>query len=1038
MSDTPAAPLPPALLAARLATELTDRDLLFVAADEGRAVAVAALLAAFAPDATTLYLPSSDALPGDDAPASLANIGARVAALRLARIASDDGHRVALIAAAEATVPRYGSPDHYQAARPSVAVGDALDLGTFAELAIGIGYFEDDRVDEPGEVAVRGEVIDIFPVDQERPVRVEVADGKVTAIKRYDAATQLGRDTLDRIEIGRATEPDATGGVSLLDHLPEAAIAFDPNAAARRDRFLRLALDALGRRGKGSDLLIGAENWRAGVDARVSIDLTTAGADEPPRFVEHRNPARAFARFARTALADGRLVLAGSPRDLRFLSARTKLDFQTAGSWAEVAAAPIGTALTLTAPVDRGFVDGGVTVIAGGDLLGGRARADETGHAALDPLALQISELRVGDVIVHEDFGIGCVDGLDTLPDGGDAIVLRYAKDARRLVPVSEADRVWRYGADADQVTLDTLDGGSWQKRRGAIDQAIAESARGLAALAAERDARTTDAIIPDPAAYEKFASGFAFTETPDQARAIAACVRNLASGKPMDRLIIGDVGYGKTEVALRAAAAVALAGRQVAVAAPTTVLVRQHLETFAARFEGTGVVVAGLSRLSSPAERKQVLAGLADGSIGVAIGTGAVAGKGVAYKDLALVVIDEEQRFGAADKTKLAALGEGHVLTLSATPIPRTLQSAMVGLQQVSVIATPPAARQPIRTALGSWDDTAVRAALLREKGRGGQSFVVVPRIEDMAVLADRLARIVPELKLVQAHGKLPAADIDAAMVGFGRGEGDVLLATNIIEAGLDVPRANTMIVHRADRFGLSQLHQLRGRVGRGGRRGQILLLTEAGAEIAPATLKRLRALEAFDRLGAGFAISARDLDLRGAGDLLGEEQAGHMKLIGIDLYQHLLGHALRQVRGEAVDGWTPELNLGLAGRLPDDWIPEIDVRLSLYGRLARVADAAALDAFEAELEDRFGQVPGPAHALIQITRLRLLTRAAGVEKVDAGPAAIALTPKGKANMPKVDGLIEKNGRWLVIERIQDDQERADRVQDILGELVD
>ena len=1036
-------PIAPAPLAALLAAELATRDLLYIAADEGRAAAVSTILAAFAPDARVLHLPSSDALPGEDAPASPANIGARVAALRGARLAADDGARVALVTTAEASVLRYAGPDAFEATPPTYAVGDKLDLDGFAELAVGIGYHEDDRIDEPGEVAVRGAVVDIFPVDSALPVRLEVEDGRVSAIKRYDPVTQLGAEPLDHVEIGRAGEPEAAGGVSLLAHLPGAAVALDPGADRRRDRFLQLSTDALRRGGRADSLLVSADDWRAEIDARAPVELDASEGEAPPRFIEGRNPARAFGRFARETLADGRLLLAGSPRDLRFLAARTKLELQPVQSWAEAVAAPVGAALCLHAPVDRGFTLAGVTVVAGGDLLGGRARADDHATAAIDPLAAATGELRVGDVIVHEEFGIGCVEGVETLPaengaEGGDAIVLRYAKDARRLVAVGEADRVWRYGADADQVTLDTLDGGSWQKRRGAIDQAIAESARGLAELAAERDARTTDPVVPDPAAYERFAAGFAFTETADQARAIAAVRADLASGKPMDRLVVGDVGYGKTEVALRAAALVALSGRQVAVTAPTTVLVRQHIETFTRRFEGTGIEVAGLSRLSTAADKKRVMAGLADGSVKVVIGTGAVAGKGVEYRDLALVVVDEEQRFGAADKAKLAALGAGHVLSLSATPIPRTLQAAMVGLQSVSVIATPPARRQPIRTAVETWADAVVRATLLREKGRGGQSFVVVPRIEDMDGVAERLGKLAPELSVVTAHGKLPAAEIDEAMVGFAEGRGDVLLATNIIEAGLDVPRANTMIVTHADRFGLSQLHQLRGRVGRGGRRGQILLLTEEGQQIADATLKRLRTLEAFDRLGAGFAIAARDLDLRGAGDLLGEEQAGHMKLIGIDLYQHLLAHALRAARGQAVDEWTPQLNLGLAGRLPDDWIPEIDVRLSLYGRLARVADTPTLDAFEAELEDRFGALPDPARALLQLTRLRLLARAAGIEKIDAGPAAIALTPKGKQALPKVDGLAEKNGRWLLAERIEDERARADRLAEVLGELVE
>ncbi|WP_375427224.1 TRCF domain-containing protein [uncultured Sphingomonas sp.] len=1039
--------LAPAPLAALLATELATRDILYIASDDARAASIAAILAAFAPDVRVFHLPCPDALPGEDAPASPANIGARAAALRGARQARGDGARVAMVTTAEASVLRYAPSDAFEATDPSFAVGDELRLDGFAELAIGIGYTPDDRIDEPGEVAVRGAVVDIFPVDSALPVRIEVEDDRVSAIKRYDPVTQLGGDPLGSVEIGRASEPKAAGGVSLLAHLPDAVVALDPGADRHRARFLALSTDAL-RRGRRADrLLVGAEDWQAEIGARATVDLNAPEGDAPPRFIEGNNPTRAFDRFAREALADGPLILTGSPRDLRFLAARTKLDLPPIRSWADAVAAPAGTSFCLHAPVDRGFSLAGVTVIAGGDLLGGRARADEHATGGVDPLAAATGELRVGDVIVHEEFGIGSVEGVETLPgesgaEGGDAVVLRYAKDARRLVPVGEADRIWRYGADADQVTLDTLDGGSWQKRRGAIDRAIAESARGLADLAARRDARTTDPIAPDAAAYERFASGFAFTETADQARAIAAVRADLASGKPMDRLVVGDVGYGKTEVALRAAALVALAGRQVAVTAPTTVLVRQHIETFARRFEGTGVEVAGLSRLSTPADKKRVVAGLADGSIKVVIGTGAVAGKGVEYRDLALIVIDEEQRFGVADKAKLAGLGAGHVLSLSATPIPRTLQAAMVGLQSVSVIATPPARRQPIRTAVETWNDATVRATLLREKGRGGQSFVVVPRIEDMPAVADRLAKIAPELKVVTAHGKLPAAEIDEAMVGFAAGigghGGDVLLATNIIEAGLDVPRANTMIVTHADRFGLSQLHQLRGRVGRGGRRGQILLLTEEGQTIADATLKRLRTLEAFDRLGAGFAIAARDLDLRGAGDLLGEEQAGHMKLIGIDLYQHLLGHALRAARGQAVDQWTPQLNIGLAGRLPQDWIPEIDVRLSLYGRLARIVDTPTLDSFEAELEDRFGAIPEAAHALLQLTRLRLLARAAEMERIDAGPAAIALTPKGKQSLPEVAGLAEKNGRWLLAERIEDDRARVARVAELLGELVE
>jgi transcription-repair coupling factor (superfamily II helicase) len=502
-----------------------------------------------------------------------------------------------------------------------------------------------------------------------------------------------------------------------------------------------------------------------------------------------------------------------------------------------------------------------------------------------------------------------------------------------------------------------------------------------------------------------------------------------------MDRLVVGDVGFGKTEVALRAAAMAVFAGKQVALAAPTTVLARQHLETFRARFGELGVEVAMLSRLVTAADKKRVLAGLADGSISIVVGTGAVAGKGAVYKDLGLVIIDEEQRFGAKDKDKLRGLGAPHALSLTATPIPRTLQSALVGLQPVSILATPPARRQPIRTEVGSLDEAKLRTALMRERTRGGQSFVVVPRIEDMDPLGETLARLVPELSLVRAHGKMPAAEIDESMVGFANGDGDILLATNIIEAGLDVPRANTMVVVKAERFGLAQLHQLRGRVGRGARRGQILLMT-GKADIPKRTLDRLNTLAAFDRLGAGFAISARDLDLRGAGDLLGEEQSGHLKLIGIDLYQNLLGRALRHARGEDVDTPDPELRLGVAGRLPAEWIPEEEVRLALYLRLARLEDSASLDALRAELADRFGELPEDAEALLGAAQVRLLARAAGVRRIDAGPAAIAITP-GDASAKPPAALEAKEGRWLFRPSSDQPAERLAELESVLADLA-
>lgn len=993
-----------------------------------------------------ILCPASDALPGESDPPSPANAGQRAAALRRLRALHETAERprIALIATGEAAGRLYPAPERFDAAPPILRVDDTIDPAALAADLEAIGYVADDRVDEPGEVALRGGVLDIFPADTGQPFRIEVQDGRIAAIRPYDPLTQLTTGDCDSLEVGRVREPELGDGVPLLDHLPGAPLMFDDGADRRRSRFLALAADAGRRRPKRAlrDICSDAR-WRAALDGRALPDPADGLGSPPPRFVEQRSPARAFARAVRKAQEERlRVVLLGTARDLRFLARRTPglvgSALDTAASWAEVVAAPSGTLLSLEAPVTRGFRRHDVLAIAAGDLLGSRAqRSMDEASAGFAGMALEQATIGIGDVVVHEDHGLGLVAGLESLPDG-DAIVLRFAAEARRLVPVAEADRLWRYGGDAEAVTLDRLDGSSWAKRRGDIDAAVAETARELTALAAARAAETAPVLDPAPATYESFAAGFPFTETADQARAIAAVRDDLASGRPMDRLVIGDVGYGKTEVALRAAALAVLAGHQVALAAPTTVLARQHHETFAARFEAFGIEVAMLSRLSTPAERKAVRAGLADGRIGIAIGTGAVAGKGIAYHNLGLVIVDEEQRFGAADKAKLRALGARHVLTLSATPIPRTLQQALIGLQQLSILATPPARRQPIRTTLAGFDATTFRTALLRERTRGGQSFVVVPRIEDIEAMAARIRQYVPELELVVAHGKLPAAELDAAMVAFARGEGDVLLATNIIEAGLDVPRANTMIVWRADRFGLAQLHQLRGRVGRGSRRGQVLLLTEAGAEIAPRTRQRLATLAAHDRLGAGFAISARDLDMRGAGDLLGDAQAGHVKLIGVDLYQHLLESALRTARGEPVDHWQPELNLGLAGRLPETWIPEEDIRIGLYARLARIGAGADLDRFEAELVDRFGELPDETRVLIATARLRTLARAAGIARIDAGPAAIALTPRsGGAQRPVPPGLAEKNGRWLLTGAFEDGDSRVAAAEALLGEMA-
>ena len=1044
----------PGLAATRIAESLVQGNVLAVISTDYRARDVAAALQGAAPEAEAIFFPPSDALPGDAQPPTASNTGLRLAALRQIRetLAAGGRARIAVITTAEAASELLPDPKVFEKPLAAFNVGDALETSTFRKTVMALGYFEDDRVDEPAEFAIRGKVIDIFPAGASAPVRIELADGEIVRIREFDSVSQRGLEELDFVEIGPAMELELPAKPkTLFDYLPGAAIAIDTNALDERAKYMALVSDAAellrGQAAGNNRRLVKKPVWDAALRGRQIIHLPSDADQRVVRLASTPNSVRAMtAEIAGAFAAKSRVVVAGGDHDLRLIKKRLGKAAATGAKaikrWTDVAKGARATVMLLDMPITHGWQEPGKLVISASDVLGanaGLAAAAPEAHSQL----LEVGDVCAGDVVIHEGHGIGVVKGLAGSGNGGsvkgDAIELEYAGGARRLIPIEEADRIWRYGADRDAVTLDGLDGTSWRKRRLVIDRAMAEAALDLTRQAKENGKRRAMKIEPDQAAYKQFVAGFPFSETPGQTRAINAVKKDMASGKPMDRLVIGDVGYGKTEVAMRAAALAALAGRQVVIAAPTTVLVRQHVETFRQRFERVGIKVASLSRLADTAERKRVKAGLADGSISIVIGTGAVAAKDVSYANLALVVIDEEQRFGAADKATLRNLAvKGHLLSLTATPIPRTLQNALLGLKQMSVIATPPARRQPIRTIAGAFDHGRVRTALMREKERGGQSFVVVPRIQDIAALAAKIEQLAPELTMLRAHGDMPAGEIDTAMVRFAAGLDDILLATNIIEAGLDVPRANTMIVWRSDRFGLAQLHQLRGRVGRGNRRGQILLTTEPGVSLSDATRKRLRTLESLDRLGAGFAISARDLDIRGAGDLVGDAQSGHMKLIGIDLYQHLLERAVREARGETLQRWTPVINADVTGRFPADWIPETDTRLSLYLRLARLTSRTELDAFEDELIDRFGEEPPEASTLLRMANLRVLARRADIARIDAGPEAIAFTPRGKLGRKAAQaGLRESNNRYLLVKAIPTPLGRIAQIEKVLAKLI-
>jgi transcription-repair coupling factor (superfamily II helicase) len=1015
--------------------------LLVVASSNRKAEELVKLLQALAPDLSPSPFPSWDCLPYDRASPSRLVMGHRLAVLK----ALMTGRTAPVIVTTPIGVLQRIPPrEKLVQAELVLRPGDELNPERIEDLLGRLGYIFDERVDEPGEVALRGQVMDVFPAGAQGPVRVEHRDGRVVAMRPFDPVNQLASGECAELRLLPSSEHFITGEQAddarthgsehrlpeyfshldtLFTLLPDARVVLDVKAEERISATWAQIQDAYesrtklrperaeGERPLAPDRLYLTEpEWNEQLDTR-SVVRIVAEPDKPdlappPLFAADRRRFRRFADFVLREVEQGHKIVlaAGSKADLRPLIHALEDDIEgpveSVSDWDDVEQTEPRRVVALNAALDEGFrdKDSGSVVIAAADVVGSRARGAV--EAVVQPVGLAGTELefRINDVVVHRDHGLGILKGVESVETGGavtDLLRLTFAGDATLMIPVDEMGSLWRYGASADAVSLDKLDGDAWEKRRAKVEAEIAESAARLMEAVQAREAATAPKLIPPRALYERFAARFPYAETPDQTSAIAAALADLASGHPMNRLVCGDVGFGKTEVALRAAAAAALAGKQVAVVAPTTVLVRQHVQTFERRFSGLDIKIGHLSRLVSATEAKAVKTGLADGSIRIVVGTHALAGKGVRFADLGLVIIDEEQRFGATHKAKLRALAQdAHVLTLTATPIPRTLQSALVGLQDFSIIATPPAQRQPIRTFVIPFDDVAVREALMRERRRGGQSFVVCPRIEDIEPMAKRLETLVPELETFVIHGGKPAEEIDDVMVRFADGEGDVLLATNIVESGLDVPRANTILVWRPDRFGLAQLHQLRGRVGRGRLRGVAYLLTDPARPLGRSTRKRLETLESLDRLGAGFAISARDLDQRGAGDLFGEDQAGHVKLIGVSLYQHLLAKALATARGERQADDSPlDLNIDLSGHIPAEYVPEAEVRINLYARLARLEDDEDVDAFEDEIRNRFGNPPEAVDHLIAIARLRARSRHYRISRIDAGPQAIALS---------------------------------------------
>ncbi len=672
-------------------------------------------------------------------------------------------------------------------------------------------------------------------------------------------------------------------------------------------------------------------------------------------------------------------------------------------------------------PLDAGFETDSLVVISETDILGDRLARPRRRRRASNFLA-EATALTPGDLVVHIDHGIGRYSGLTTLQVQGaphDCLELHYAAESKLYLPVENIDLLTRYGSESDGVQLDKLGGAAWQSRKARAKERLREMAEGLIAIAAARALKSTPELEPQHGIFDEFCARFPYEETEDQLNAVADILTDFAAGRPMDRLICGDVGFGKTEVALRAAFVVAMGGEQVAVVCPTTLLSRQHYKTFTERFAGWPVKVRQLSRMVGTKEAEETRVALGKGEVEILVGTHAVLSEQVKFQNLGLVIVDEEQHFGVKHKERLKALrADVHVLTLSATPIPRTLQMALSGIREMSIIAPPPVDRLAVRTYVTPFDPVVIREALLREKYRGGQVYFVAPRIADLPDLEKFLREQVPEVKIGVGHGQMSPTQLEDVMGAFYDGKFDVLLSTTIVESGLDIPTANTLVIHRADMFGLAQLYQLRGRVGRSKARAYAYLTTPQEKQLTLSAEKRLKVMQTLDSLGAGFQLASHDLDIRGGGNLLGEEQSGHIREVGAELYQQMLEDAVAELKagglGEIADarGWSPQINTGAAVLIPEAYVPDLNVRLALYRRLSEAEKPEDREALAAELIDRFGPLPEEAGALLKVVAIKGLCRQANVAKIDVGPkgAVISLRDDRFENPAALVGHIQRN----------------------------
>ncbi|WP_300066436.1 transcription-repair coupling factor [uncultured Ruegeria sp.] len=1045
-----------------------------VARDDKRMEAMRAALSFFAPDMPVFVFPGWDCLPYDRVSPNPDISAARVATL--AALVHQMPQKFILLTTLNAATQKVPARDVLREAAFTARVNHRINEGALRNFLVRMGFTQSPTVMEPGDYAIRGGIIDIFPPGESGPVRLDLFGDVLDGARRFDPVSQRTTEKLDvvelapvsevildeaaitrfrqnyRIEFGAAgTDDPLYEAVSagrkhqgmehwlpffheqletLFDYLPDATISVDdqvtPARLARWDSIEdqyetrkhalenRSRMDTVYKPTPPGLLYLDDAAWYKAVGGRRVMQFSPLPQASGPGVIDAggrigRNfaPERqqesislfgALADHITSKLGKGPVLIASYSEGARERLTGLIEDEGLAEAVPVADGTRIGKrGLHLAVwALEHGFETPDLTVIAEQDVLGDRLIRQPKKRRKAENFLTETQSLSPSDLVVHVDHGIGRYMGMEVVTAAGAAhecLLLEYAEKSKLYLPVENIELLSKYGHQ--EGLLDRLGGGAWQAKKAKLKERIREMADKLIRIAAERALRKAPVMDPPPHAWEEFSARFPYQETDDQLRAIAEVMEDMHSGAPMDRLICGDVGFGKTEVAMRAAFVAAMSGVQVAVIAPTTLLARQHAASFRERFRGFPMEVRQLSRFVSAKDAQQTRDGMARGTVDIVIGTHALLAKGIRFNNLGLLIIDEEQHFGVAHKERLKQLrSDVHVLTLTATPIPRTLQLSLTGVRDLSIIGTPPIDRLAIRTYVSEFDTVTIREALLREHYRGGQSFYVVPRISDLPEIEEFLKEQLPELTYMVAHGQMAAGELDDRMNAFYDGKYDVLLATTIVESGLDIPTANTMVVHRADMFGLAQLYQIRGRVGRSKTRAYAYLTTKPRKKLTDTAEKRLRVLGSLDTLGAGFTLASQDLDIRGAGNLLGEEQSGQMRDVGYELYQSMLEEAIAKIKAgemeglsEADDQWAPQINLGVPVLIPEDYVPDLDVRLGLYRRLSSLSTKVELEGFAAELIDRFGSLPKEVNTLMLVVRIKAMCKRAGIAKLDGGP---------------------------------------------------